>query len=490
MVTLSRAADAARELAALLTAGPGERIAFAGPQTSPTRLAETLIALANTHGGVLVLGITPAGRTTGVADPGEARAALQAAGLLATPPLILPVPQLVEHEGKTLCLAQVPPGLPHVYSLDGRYLARSGAANRLLTASELTGLLLARGEAGFEARPVPAATLADLNMTQVDAYLAALGVPTGEAWQSVLLARGCLVGAAAANTDPDSAAEPAAAPQFPISASAQTLVPTYAGILLFGRQPQRALRNAQITLVRYAGPQMSDAFLRQDAAGTLPEQIRQAETFVTANMRRGMRLSGFTRQETTEYPLPVVREAIVNAVAHRDYAIRGDGIRVLMFSDRLEVYSPGRLPGHITLDNLAAERFSRNEAIVQALSDLGFVERLGYGIDRMIVAMTEAGLQAPDFAETAAGFRVTLYGHGDKLVSAEPAPRWGNRRLNPRQERALAYLAEHSTITNRELRELLPDVSDETIRRELADLVDQGLILKIGERKATYYILK
>ena len=63
-------------------------------------------------------------------------------------------------------------------------------------------------------------------------------------------------------------------------------------------------------------------------------------------------------------------------------------------------------------------------------------------------------------------------------------------RLNPRQERALAYLAEHSTITNRELRELLPDVSDETIRRELADLVDQGLILKIGERKATYYILK
>ncbi len=466
MVTLSGTADTARDLAALLAAGPGERVAFAGPQTSPARLAETLTALANTHGGVLIFGVTPAGRAAGISDPAEAHAAVRAAGLLTTPPLILPLPQLVEHAGKSLCLAEVPPGLPHVYSLDGRYLTRSGAANRLLSATELTGLLLARGEAGFESRPVPAATLADLNQTQVDAYLAALGVPTGEDWQNVLLARGCL------------------------AQGADGPAPTYAGILLFGRQPQRALRNAQITLVRYAGPQMGDEFVRQDAAGALPEQIRQAEAFVTANMRRGMRLSGFTRQETTEYPLPVVREAIVNAVAHRDYAIRGDGIRVLMFSDRLEVYSPGRLPGHITLDNLAAERFSRNEAIVQALSDLGFVERLGYGIDRMIAAMAEAGLQAPDFEETAAGFRVTLHGRGDELVSAEPAPRWGNRRLNPRQERAMAHLAEHGTITNRELRELLPDVSDETIRRELADLVDQGLILKIGERKATYYILK
>ena len=120
-------------------------------------------------------------------------------------------------------------------------------------------------------------------------------------------------------------------------------------------------------------------------------------------MRRGMRITGFTREETTEYPLSVVREAIVNAVAHRDYSIRGEGIRVLMFSDHLEVYSPGRLPGHVTLDNMVTERFSRNEAIVQVLSDLGFVERLGYGIDRMLAAMAEAGLAAPVFEETDGG---------------------------------------------------------------------------------------
>ncbi len=86
---------------------------------------------------------------------------------------------------------------------------------------------------------------------------------------------------------------------------------------------------------------------------------------------------------------------------------------------------------------------------------------------------------------------MTLRGRGEELVNAQPGEqRWGNRRLNPRQERALAYLAEHGSITNREFRDLFPDLSDETIRRELADLVDQGLIMKVGERKATYYILK
>ncbi len=84
---------------------------------------------------------------------------------------------------------------------------------------------------------------------------------------------------------------------------------------------------------------MGDEFVREDAVGTLPQQIRRAEAFVTANMRRGMRIDGLARSEVAEYPMPVVREAIVNAVAHRDYSIRGDDVRVLMFSNRMEIYT-------------------------------------------------------------------------------------------------------------------------------------------------------
>jgi ATP-dependent DNA helicase RecG len=208
-------------------------------------------------------------------------------------------------------------------------------------------------------------------------------------------------------------------------------------------------------------------------------------------MRKGSRLDALQRADRAEYPLPAVREAIVNAVAHRDYAIRGDEIRLLMFSDRIEVYSPGRLPGHVTLDNLVDERFSRNEVIAQVLADMGFIERLGYGIDRMIRLMREWGLPAPRFAETANGFKVTLRGPGEKLVSDEvDRSKWRRLELNERQQAALEYIAKNQRITNREYHDLFPDVSEETIRRDLADLAEQGVLLKLGDKKGTHYILK
>ncbi|MCS6844637.1 MAG: helix-turn-helix domain-containing protein [Caldilineales bacterium] len=457
-----------QQIAQWLEAGPSETLAFLPETASPRRLAETLVALANGHGGALVLGVSSGGRLSGLASPREAQDRAIAAALMADPPLVLPLPEVVSVDGVAVCVVHVPPGLPHAYSLKGQYLTRTGSENRPLTTPELRSLLMARGSVSFESLPVHEATREDLDDAQVAQYMERLSGLTATSLSAALLTRGCL--------------KPAEPGRF---------VPTYAGLLLFGRNPQQFLPSAEIIAVRYAGATMGDEFVREDIRGTLPQQIRRAEAFIAANMRRGWRIRSFEREEVTEYPLAVAREAVVNAVAHRDYGVRGDSIRLLMFSNRMEVYSPGRLPGHVTLDNLVTERFSRNEVIVQVLSDLGFIERLGYGIDRMIAAMQEAGLPAPRFEETANGFRVTLYGHGEALVSAKPeAQRWGNVMLNPRQEQALAYVLEHGRITNSAFQALCPDVSPETIRRDLADLVEKDLLIKIGEKRATYYILK
>jgi ATP-dependent DNA helicase RecG len=455
-------------LESLIAAGRGPESEFRAETTTPAKLAETLVAFANASGGTLFVGVEPrSGRPQGLADPEAATDRALEAALATDPPLIIPLPQVTELEGKAVLVVTVPAGLPHVYSFRGKYLVRDGRANRPLDPRQLRRLMMARGAVSFEAVVPDGARLGDLDWEKAEQYLAELGGLQFDSQEDALLKRGCL------------------------ARRGSELYPTNAGLLLFGLEPQHWVRSSEILVVRYGGTTMSDSFLREEIGGALPEQIRRAEAFVVDNMRRGVRLQGLERVEEAEYPVDAVREAIVNAVAHRDYQIRGDEIRVLMFSDRIEFYSPGRLPGHVTVENLVDERFSRNETIVQILSDMGFIERLGYGIDRMIRLMARAGLPAPHFEETAAGFQVTLVGHGAALVSEDAdIRRWRLMGLNERQEKALAHLTEMGRITNREYQQLCPDVSAETIRRDLADLVDKNLLLKIGEKRATYYILK
>jgi ATP-dependent DNA helicase RecG len=269
-------------------------------------------------------------------------------------------------------------------------------------------------------------------------------------------------------------------------------VPTNAGLLLFAREVERHLPQCEITLIRYPGLEPGDEWERDDIRDTLPEQVRRAQTWIMEHMRKGSRMASLEREDWTEYPEGAVREMLVNAVAHRDYGVRGESIRIAMFANRMECYSPGRLPGHVTVDNIATERYSRNEVLVQVLSDFALIERLGYGIDRIVRQMSNAQLPPPAFEETTAGFKVTLQGRAAaqaELVGADTRA-WLKQGLNERQIAALIHLTEHQRITNRDYRDLQPGVSDETVRRDLADLVERGLLLRIGDRRGTYYILR
>jgi ATP-dependent DNA helicase RecG len=454
----------------LLQQPAGLQLAFVRERFKPADLAETLVAFANTRGGTVIVGASgrAQARVEGINDIAAARENVLEAALVCTPPLVLPAAQEVQHDEQTLLLIVVPTGLPQVYSLYGKYLCRDGMTNQPLLPEALRRLLNERGNVGWEQLVPDDATLGELDIGKVQAYLRRLNMATYSDAYTVLYRRGCLE----RQTADDS------------------YLPTHAGLLLFGVDVERRFPQAEITLVQYHGVSMSDEFEREDIRDTLPEAVRRAERWLLDRMRKGSRMAGLEREDWVQFPPPAVREVLVNAVAHRDYSIRGEGIRVLLFADRLECYSPGRLPGHITVDNIVEERFSRNETIVQVLADWGLIERLGYGIDRMLIQMEQAGLPAPVFRETTAGFLVTLTGQQvDEAVVIDTGA-WERQGLNERQIAALRHLREHRRITNRDLQELAPEVSAETIRRDFADLVERGLLLKIGERRATYYILK
>jgi ATP-dependent DNA helicase RecG len=462
------------KILALMEAGRSDIVDWLPGRAPVGDIAVILTAMANSRGGTLLLGVAPrTDRPVGVDDTENMINCVLEAALSIEPSLIIPLPQLVQVKGSPMVVVQVPRGMPYVYALDGRYLTREGTENGPLPPHALRRLMLERGDVTFEAEPARGARREDLDWEQVETYAATLSGMGGVSAEQVLIKRGCLV-----QRDSE-------------------LLPTNAGVLLFGKDPQQFLRGADITAARFAGREMSDVFTRQDINGTLPHQIRRAETFLVDNLRKGVQLSEhMARTEQLEYPLKAVRELVVNAVAHRDYSIQGDGIRLYLFSDRLEITSPGGLPGPVTVDNIVDERFSRNSAIVQVLSDLGFIERLGYGVDRVIALMREASLPEPHFTETAGGFRVTLL---NQPVSGEEAGEpelfggiFRGIPINRRQEYALDFLVNRNNarITNKDLQELCPEVHSETIRRDLADLVSRGLLVKMGEKRGSYYVLK
>ena len=456
------------------------------PSDAPREaVATALMAFANTRtGGQLLIGADDRGNLHGVADGEAALDRAVSAALTLTPPLMLPLPRILDIDSRRAVLVTVPAGMAHVYSLNGRYLVRDGGTSVPLTPPAMRRLLIERGDITYEAEPARDAFRADLDWERATHYAVSIGENDVE---NALVKRGCLV------------------------REDGRVVPTNAGILLFGKDVRRFVRGAEITAVRFAGEAMGDTFTRDDISGTLPEQIRRAETFLRDTLRKGVTLGGsMARSEQYEYPLEAVRELVVNAVAHRDYSIQGDGIRLYVFKDRMEITSPGRLPGPVTVANIKDERFSRNPAIVQVLADLRYIERLGYGVDRVIELTRHHGLPEPVFTETDGGFKVTIYNALGSAQAATPATHSAIPEtpkpaaivdllemhrgvpLNPRQESVLTHLSDpaNTRITNSELQRLHPDVHPETIRRDLSDLVTKDILLKMGEKRGSYYVLK
>lgn len=467
--------DRPPSIEALINQPEGPTLAFLRERCKLDELAETLIAFANGAGGTLILGVggRARGKVEGLRDVDGLRDSVLDAALACTPPLVLPMPQVIRYVELELLVVVVPPGLPHVYNLRGKYLRRQGATNQPLLPDALRRLLSERGEVSWERLTPDDAALADLDALKVGFYVRRLGPAAETEPYTFLFRRGCLA-------------------QQPMATGEVRSIPTNAGLLLFSNDVERRFPQAEITLVQYQGRELADEFEREDVRDSLPEAVRRAERWLIEHMRKGSRMVGLERQDWVQFPPAAVREALVNAVAHRDYSVRGEGIRIALFADHLEVSSPGRLPGHVTLENIVEERFSRNEILVQTLADLGLIERLGYGIDRMLRQMAAAGLPPPIFRETAAGFLVVLHGQViEASNSNDPDTReWQRMGLNERQIAALLFLTEHRRIANSDLQELAADVSAETLRRDLADLVERGLLLKVGEKRATYYILK
>lgn len=444
---------------------PGPRVVYL-PNAAPLPLAETLIALANSDGGYIILGADADGRPTVAIWEEEAELALHEAASLCRPPVPSRFQSVELPTGRFIGI-EVSRSLELHSLADGRVLVRRRDANRPLSGEEIRVLAAGRRSADFETEVVPGARSGDLDTGILSEYLQKREARTG--------VRAPVV----------------AQLMHEIGATDRAGNPTLIGMLLFGRNPQAFLPQSGVVFVRFPGtePRGEDGGIgygrRDELTGPVARIIERAWAIVFDEMRVGATVNGLEREELLEYPRFAVREALVNAVAHRDYRISGRRIEIRMYADRLEIISPGGLPGYMTVDNLVEEHFSRNPRLVNGLYQWGFIEELGLGIDQMIEEMVQAGHPPPEFRATPHSFTVVLSNKRER----PSAPKW-TRSMNERQTRAIHFVRETGSITNREYRQLCPDVSPETLRLDLVDLVERGVLLKIGSKKGTYYILK
>jgi predicted HTH transcriptional regulator len=261
---------------------------------------------------------------------------------------------------------------------------------------------------------------------------------------------------------------------------------TNAAILLFGVKPQKFLPTSEIKCMHYHGTVVAKPIpSHQIFAGTLFDQVDQATDFVLSKISRSVPPRDSAPVSETKYEIPkeVIQEAVVNAVAHRDYTSAAS-VQVSVFSDRIEVRNPGNLPPDLTFEDLKIEHSSRprNHRIALPLYLAHYIEKTGYGTIQMTTGCRDAGLPEPEFSQSGREFVVTLW--RDWLTDAVLA----EFRLNDRQKKIISFIKSHARITNAECQNLT-GAARKAISRDLGGLVDAGLLVRIGERRGVYYVL-
>lgn len=375
------------ELLELIRNGESTGAEFKRDDIDNRALAKELVAMANGSGGVVLLGVEDDGSVSGTTRDRLEEWVMQACRDKIRPEIIPYYEVLRDVEpGRDVAVVRVTPGwtVHHLWHDNRRtYLVRVGTTCREASQEELERLFQQRGAVRGELRPVSGTTMADLDLRRLRDYFGRVReqrVPEDEGeWLTLLI-----------NTDlvVDSGDDPASA--------------NVAALLLFGENVNRFLPQAGIDAAAYPGSDkdyttLERANIRGPMTPLLSDRgetienglVEQALDFVRRNTPGTAAIgTGGEREEHRAYPLEAIREAVVNALVHRDYLLSSTAIELSVYEDRIEVISPGRLPNGITPDRMRAGcRAARNQLLKDVMRDYRYLEHMGMGVPRKIVKL-------------------------------------------------------------------------------------------------------
>jgi predicted HTH transcriptional regulator len=449
-------------LAELLTHPEGKTLEFKRDLSSPDGVLRSLIAFANTAGGILLVGVEDSTRQVrGVKDVLLEEERLT--NLLASQvePRLVPDIEILPWRRTNILAVQVYPSLSRPHYLkklgfpDGVFV-RLGSTNRRAEASLIEEMRRYARQESFDEQPLP-----ELNSEAIDFRVASeLFAPRRKLRRADLRTLRLL------------------------TQHQGKEVPTVGGLLLFGRTAERQelFPDVWIQAGRFAGTDRRQILDTAEIRSLPVPAVDEAIAFVQKYLARAVVIGAARHTQQWTLPLVALREAIINAVVHADYAQRGAPLRLALFDDRLEIENPGLLPFGLTVEDLrqGISRL-RNRVIGRVFQELGLIEQWGSGIQRMEAACRESGLPAPKLEEIGTRFRVTLYA----VPQETPA-------LDAQEQKIVALLTDGKGYRTQQIATTV-GLSTRATRSRLRALVDRGVLVEVGsspkDPRRSYFVV-
>ncbi len=452
----------------------------------PKGLSNHIAAFANADGGTLVIGMEDDGEITGIDDyPNQVNEILRVPFDFCRPSVLIETETVActDKFGKPnhLLVISIPqsPEL-HANQQDDVYY-RMGDKSQRLNFDDRLRLMYSKGTRYFEDEPVADSTLDDIDMEFVASYCKKIGYTRSP--EEYITGNKSYIVTKSGRKEMSGAA-----------------------ILLFGKDPQQYFPRARLRFIRYDGIEAkvgTEMNVVKDKifTGRILDMVESALSFIRDQIKDHTYLGRDGRFVTTpEYPEFVWKEVIVNAATHRDYSIKGTDIQIKMFDDRMEVESPGNLPGIVRFSNMRRVHFSRNPKIAAFLHEYDYVQEFGEGVDRMYREMEQAGLPAPEYRDNAFMLNATIRNGAESASNDDsnvhnvpndvpndvPNP---DDLLSETEAKVLQTIIQDPSLSAQKIADRC-DISKKTVTRACKFLKEKGLIIREGGTRGKWIILK
>jgi len=457
-----------KDLDIILSRGESYTVEF--KESADKSIADEVCAFANASGGKIYIGISDDGRATGADTSNAARSRLQDTINKIEPRLSLDIDIF-----GNIIVVTVPEGINKPYSSPNGFFLRSGPNSQKLDRNGIIEFLQAEGKIIYDYIVDDKYPISDnFNEAEYEKFLKKAQISNVLPRETMLKNLDCA----------DIAAN-------------GVLSYTNAGLLFFRNNSENVRFDfSHVVCVLYKGADKVYIIDAKHLNGGIMENIDDAIVFLKRNLRLSYEIETLRRKNILELPEDALREAVTNAVCHRDNFEKGARVMVEIFDDRVEITNPGSAPKGITKENFGTTSIARNPVIASLLHRADYIERMGTGINRMTSAMETAGLEKPDF-QTEGHFFKVIFKRPQLPTDTKTAIKNASPAINSdkaaigsdRTSTIINFLQQHGKGKNSDFAKLF-GLSHQRIREILQSLVQEGLIEKHGNRRHTFYTLR